>query len=65
MSEDVEIGSNPLPLDAQEKLGEFIDWLDANYEISNGATALYWGMSCQLSQLISETPDADQAKYQQ
>ena len=65
MSEDVEIGSNPLPLDAQEKLGEFIDWLDVNYDISNGATALYWGMSFQLSQLISETPDADQAKYQQ
>lgn len=42
------IGGNPLPKDAQEKLGEFLDWLDVNYELKNGATALFWKLSYEL-----------------
>lgn len=44
------IGGNPLPTDAREKLGEFLDWLDVHYEVDNGVTALYW----QLSYIIGE-----------
>ena len=52
MNDDVEIGGNPLPRDAQEKLGEFIDWLEQHYEIDQGSTALYWGMSYDLATRI-------------
>lgn len=48
MSNNVELGKNPLPIDAQEKLGEFLDWLDANYELKNGATALFWHLSYEI-----------------
>jgi len=50
----VEIGSNPLPKDAQEKLGEFLDWLDVNYEIDVGATALYWCLSYEIGSRIKQ-----------
>lgn len=52
MSKDTEIGGNPLPRDAQEKLGEFVDWLEQHYEIDAGSTALYWGMSYDLARRI-------------
>jgi hypothetical protein len=48
----IEIGSNPLPIDAQEKLGEFLDWLDVHYEIDQGATALFWGLSYDIGNRI-------------
>lgn len=54
MNSDVEIGGNPLPLDAQEKLGEFLDWLDCNYDINGGSTALYWSMSHDISFRLAE-----------
>ena len=50
----VVIGSNPLPIDAQDRLAVFLDWLDANYEITNGSTALYWELSYMLSQRIQK-----------
>lgn len=51
---DQEIGTNPLPLDAQEKLGEFLDWLDVHYEIEQGTTALYWYLSYEISKRIKK-----------
>ncbi len=49
---NIEIGSTPLPIDAQEKLGEFLDWLDEHYEIDQGATALFWQMSYDIGNRI-------------
>jgi len=59
MSEDVEIGSNPLPLDVQEKLGEFLDWLDKYYEADQGSTALYWQLSHTLAPRIKPRAQED------
>lgn len=50
----MEIGTNPLPMEVQQKLSEFIDWLDKSYDIDNGATAFYWGLSYQLATVIKE-----------
>ncbi len=50
----VEIGTNPLPKDAQEKLAEFLDWLDVHYETEHGSTALYWELSYTLRQRIKQ-----------
>lgn len=52
MNEDVTIGSNPLPKDAQEKLAEFLDWLDVNYELKNGVTAMFWKLSYDIGKEI-------------
>jgi len=52
MKEKNELGGNPLPHDAQEKLGEFIDWLEVHYKIDQGSTALYWDMSYYLASRI-------------
>lgn len=49
LQSSVEIGGNPLPRDAQEKLGEFIDWLDVHYDVDIGTTALYWGLSYDIA----------------
>lgn len=49
---NMKIGTNPLPLDVQEKLGEFLDWLDTEYEIDTGATALYWHLSYVIGERI-------------
>lgn len=52
---DVEIGTNPLPEDAQKKLGEFLDWLDVHYETKEGTTSLYWYLSYEIaSRLIQK-----------
>lgn len=51
---NIEIGTNPLPLDVQEKLGEFLDWLDEHYDIDTGATALYWHCSFIISERIKK-----------
>lgn len=53
----VEIGGNPLPQDVQEKLGEFLDWLDVHYEVDIGTTALYWGLSAEISNRIVRKND--------
>ena len=52
MNEDTTIGTNPLPKNAQEKLAEFLEWLDANYELENGATALFWKLSYDIGKEI-------------
>lgn len=49
-----EIGSNPLPIDAQEKLAEFIDWLDVHYEVKEGSTALFWFLSYEIGGRIKK-----------
>lgn len=50
-----EIGKNPLPIDVQEKLGEFIDWLvKEGYDLDQGSTAFYWKYSYLLAQDIGE-----------
>lgn len=41
----VGVGVNPLPYDAQEKLAEFLEWFDTEYETTEGATALFWELS--------------------
>lgn len=46
------VGSNPLPRDAQERLAEFIDWLDGVYDIKHGATALFWQLSYDIGAQI-------------
>lgn len=51
---DLEIGSNPLPKDVQEKLSEFLDWLDVHYEIEHGTTALYWHLSYEIGKQIKK-----------
>lgn len=50
--EPVVIGENPLPKDVQEKLGEFLDWLDVNYETDQGTTALFWSLSNEISKRL-------------
>lgn len=52
---NIEIGSNPLPADAQEKLGEFLDWLDVHYEVDSGTTALYWFLSYEINKRIKKS----------
>ena len=47
--EPVVIGENPLPKDVQEKLGEFLDWLDVNYETDQGTTAMFWSLSYEIA----------------
>jgi hypothetical protein len=47
-----EIGTNPLPLDVQQKLGEFLDLIEEKYEIKHGATALYWSLSYLIAKEI-------------
>ena len=42
------IGQNPLPKDVQEKLAEFLDWLDVHYSIDIGTTALFWELSYEI-----------------
>lgn len=39
------IGGNPLPLEAQEKVWELVQWLDKEYDACQGSTSLYWGLS--------------------
>ena len=48
----ISIGDNPLPADIQEKLGEFLDWLDVHYEVDIGTTALYWELSHAISKRL-------------
>lgn len=48
----VEIGENPLPKDVQEKLGEFLDWLDVNYETKQGTTEMFWSLSYEISKKL-------------
>lgn len=50
--EPIAIGENPLPKDVQEKLGEFLDWLDVNYETDQGTTALFWSLSHEISKRL-------------
>lgn len=46
------IGGNPLPVDAQQKLAEFLDWFGTRYEIKGGSTALYWFLSYEIYKRI-------------
>jgi hypothetical protein len=48
----IEIGGNKLPKDVQDKLGEFLDWLDVHYEIDQGTTALYWFLDYEIAKRI-------------
>ena len=56
-----EIGGNPLSLDLQEKLGELMDYIEANYEIDQGSTALYWFLSYQIASKVK--PKSDHKDY--
>lgn len=49
-----EIGSNRLPRDVQEKLGEFLDWLDEHYAIDQGVTAMYWFLDHEIAKRIKQ-----------
>ena len=52
MNDHIPVGSNPLPIDAQIKLAEFLDWLDSRYETSQGITSLYWQLSYMIGNQI-------------
>lgn len=51
---NIEIGGNPSPQDVQEKLGEFLDWLDVHYETDQGTTTLYWFLSHEIGKRIKK-----------
>ena len=52
--DDIVIGSNRLPQEVQEKLGEFLDWLDGRYEIDQGTTALFWFLDYEIGKRIKQ-----------
>lgn len=49
---EVGVGVNPLPKDAQEKLAEFLNWFDTEYETTQGTTALFWELSYLIANRI-------------
>lgn len=48
----IDVGGNKLPKDVQQKLGEFLDWLDVHYEIDQGTTVLYWFLDHEIEKRI-------------
>ena len=48
------VGGTTLPADAVLQLGEFLDWLDLNYDIANGKTALFWSLTHHLAAVVKE-----------
>ena len=52
MKDDVEIGGSNLTPEAEAKLGELVDWVDANFETHTGSTAMYWALAHTLASLI-------------
>lgn len=52
-----EIGGNPLPVDLQKKLGDLMDYIEAEYEIEQGSTALYWFLSYQIANRVKTKSD--------
>lgn len=52
MDDNFPIGSNPLPIDAQIRLAEFLDWLDTKYETEHGVTSLFWELSYMVGNQI-------------
>lgn len=51
---ETQVGVNPLPKDAQEKLAEFLNWLDVRYETTQGTTALFWELSYHIANRIKK-----------
>lgn len=49
-----EIGSTNVPVDVQQKVSDFVGWLDEHYEIDQGSTAMYFFICHTISQLIKE-----------
>lgn len=39
------VGSNPLPEDVQSKVSELVNYIDQEYDLDQGSTALFWGLS--------------------
>lgn len=58
-SKPVEIGGNPLPKPVQIKLGEFLEWLDTEYSVDNGSTALYWHLSHEIAKRLENNGNHD------
>jgi hypothetical protein len=52
MNNNIPVGSNPLPIDAQIRLAEFLDWLDTKYETKQGVTSLFWELSYTIGSQI-------------
>jgi hypothetical protein len=50
----VGVGGNPLPYDVQEKLAEFLNWFDTEYETTQGTTALFWELSHHIANRIKK-----------
>lgn len=51
------IGSNNLPKDINERLSEFLDYLDTHYEVDTGSTALYWELSYIIASRVGTNGD--------
>lgn len=43
------VGSNPLPFDFQQKLGELLDWAERKYPFKNGTTVVFWDLSNRIA----------------
>jgi hypothetical protein len=49
MNEEYPVGGNPLPIEIQDRLGEFLDWMSEKYTFRNGKTAMYWALSFRIA----------------
>lgn len=49
-----EVGSNPLPLDAQVEVSNLISTLSEKYDFNNGDTAAYWHLCYTLAQHLGQ-----------
>jgi hypothetical protein len=50
MNDEIEIGNNNLPKDAEIMFSDFLAQLSEKYEFVNGETAAYWHLSSVLLQ---------------
>jgi hypothetical protein len=53
MNEPV-IGQNPLPSELQDKVYELVSHINRNYNIEQGETALFWGLSYYIANCINK-----------
>jgi hypothetical protein len=51
---DIEVGGNPLPVDARSEVANLISLLGERYEFVNGKTAAYWHLCAILAQHLGE-----------
>lgn len=52
--DDIEVGRNPLPYDAQTEVSELISILSEKYQFKNGETAAFWHVCAILASHLGE-----------